>query len=662
VVAALGLTTADLGGDRGRHETPAATKQRRKIAATYKYVDEAGGLLFEVIRYEPKDFRQRRPDGHGDWVWNLGHTRRVLYHLPQVVAAVAVRKPIFICEGEKDVEALCAAGSVATCSPHGAGRWNPEYSEFLLGADVTIVQDKDEPGRKHAQAVAASVGPLAATVRIVEAAIGKDAADHLAAGKDLAAFLVVEPTEPLESTSLNPGNAVNLTHVGNGIRFAAICADRVKYDPARGWLIYDRASGVYRLDDLRAEALAKTEVPRALLEAALEERDESKRKALLKWHMSSESRQAVAATLEMARSEPGMAARADDFDADPDLVCAVDCIIDTRTGARLPHDPRALMTRRLGTTYDPGAACPLWMRHLETVTGGSQSLARFIQQYVGMSLTGHTWEQCLAIFYGAGANGKSVTTETIRVACGTYATNADPKTFMAKRGDTSSNGLARLAGARLVTAAETGASHQLDEALVKQVTGSEPVTTRFLFREFFEFTPQFKLILSTNHKPTIAGNDLGIWRRIRLVPFDVTIPDADQDHGLAEKLRAELPGILAWMVKGCIEWRRAGRLVVPDEVRAATADYKLVMDPVATFLSDCTVPDAAATVGANDLYIAYRQWAERSGDKPIPQRHFPDALAEHGVKRSGREPGRGRNLYGRIRLSETHGEASDEAT
>lgn len=192
VAAAFGLTMADLMNDTSRPQTRVAPKLPRKIAAVYKYTDEAGQLLFEVIRYQPKDFRQRRPDGEGDWSWKLGDTRRVLYHLPELIAGVAAGKPVYVCEGEKDVEALRKAGVIATCNPHGAGKWKPEYGEFLRGADVTIVQDRDEPGRQHVAAVAASLAPLAASVRIVEAAVGKDASDHLTAGRTLDEFIHVD--------------------------------------------------------------------------------------------------------------------------------------------------------------------------------------------------------------------------------------------------------------------------------------------------------------------------------------------------------------------------------------------------------------------------------------------------------------------------------------
>jgi putative DNA primase/helicase len=195
VVAAFGLTMADLRGGNGQAEARVTPRPPRKIAATYKYEDEDGRPLFQVIRYQPKDFRQRRADGDGVWVWSLKGVRRVLYHLPEVLAAVAGGRPVYVCEGEKDVEALCKAGVVATCNPHGAGKWRPEYSEFLRDADVTIVQDKDEPGRQHAAAVVDSLALLAASVRVVEAAVGKDAADHLAAGKTLEEFVVVDASE-----------------------------------------------------------------------------------------------------------------------------------------------------------------------------------------------------------------------------------------------------------------------------------------------------------------------------------------------------------------------------------------------------------------------------------------------------------------------------------
>ena len=183
VLAALGLTPADLFDEPRQHNGAGY-----RMVAEYPYLDENGAVLFVVERRSPKDFRQRRPDGRGGWVWHLGDTRRVLYRLPAVLAAVVAGQTIYVVEGEKDVHAVEAAGAVATCNPGGAGKWRSEYSEFLRGAEVVIVADRDNRGRKHAQSVCDQLTGKASTVRLVEPTVGKDIADHLAAGRTLAAM------------------------------------------------------------------------------------------------------------------------------------------------------------------------------------------------------------------------------------------------------------------------------------------------------------------------------------------------------------------------------------------------------------------------------------------------------------------------------------------
>ena len=187
IVDAAGLDPAD-AFDRDRDGA-------RRLVETYSYVDEDGALLFEAVRFEPKGFMQRRPDGRGGWIWKTAKTRRVLYRLPQVLAAVAEGRTVYVCEGEKDVHALEALGEVATCNPMGAGKWRPQYAKPLRGAEVVIVQDRDDEGRKHGSAIAASLEGIAKSVRRVEAATGKDAADHLGAGNAVADF-VPAPEDP----------------------------------------------------------------------------------------------------------------------------------------------------------------------------------------------------------------------------------------------------------------------------------------------------------------------------------------------------------------------------------------------------------------------------------------------------------------------------------
>jgi len=353
--------------------------------------------------------------------------------------------------------------------------------------------------------------------------------------------------------------------------------------------------------------------------------------------------------LTMAQSEAALEAEPQDFDAHPMLVNALNCVVDLRSGKCLAHDPGLRFTQVAGASYDAFATCPLWLAHLDRIFGGDNELIDFLQRFFGYCLTGGTGEQIVCIFHGNGANGKSVTVETVRAALGGYAASIDPKSLAVSKSDRPRADLARLVGARLVTAAESSADTRLDEALIKAATGGEPLTVRHLYKDPFEYVPQFKVVLSTNHRPEIAGTDHGIWRRVRLVPFDVTIPEAQQDRELTAKLRAELPGILAWMVRGCIDWQASG-LEAPAAVLEATANYRTEMDVVARFLNECTTADKAASVAVRVAYHAYLTWVGHARETPLTEQKFREALRERGMRLEGKEPGSKRLLCWGIRL------------
>jgi putative DNA primase/helicase len=188
-----------------------------------------------------------------------------------------------------------------------------------------------------------------------------------------------------------------------------------------------------------------------------------------------------------------------------------------------------------------------------------------------------------------------------------------------------------MSGTRFIAAIEAGEGRRLNEPVIKALTGGDTVTARYLYREFFEFHPQFKLWLAANHKPIIRGTDTAIWRRIRLIPFTVTIPEGERDPKLAAKLRAELTGILAWAVRGCLEWQSAG-LRPPAEVRAATDEYRAEMDTLAAFVDECCIVALHAEVKAADLYAAYKAWAELGSEYVENQRAFGLRLSERGFK------------------------------
>ena len=312
------------------------------------------------------------------------------------------------------------------------------------------------------------------------------------------------------------------------------------------------------------------------------------------------------------------------LDADVFLFNTPNGILDMRTGELLPHSCDRLMSKISYTEYTDKTDCPLWREFLETVFNHDTELIRFIQKAVGYSLTGSTAEQVAFFLYGTGGNGKGVFVETIAHIAGTYAANIQADSLMIK--SNTANGqpnsdIARLAGARFVTSSEPNEGVKLNEGLIKQLTGEDRVTARRLYGNEFEFKPQFKIWLSTNHKPIIRGTDNGIWRRMRLIPFTVEIPPEKQDRNLKHKLLKETPGILKWAVDGFLIYQKEG-LEPPSSIKKATSEYRNEMDVVTAFLESCTVPKNNGEVTASGLYKAYNEWAKENNEYIMSNRKF----------------------------------------
>jgi putative DNA primase/helicase len=307
-----------------------------------------------------------------------------------------------------------------------------------------------------------------------------------------------------------------------------------------------------------------------------------------------------------------------------------------------PHRREDLLTKVAPVRPDPAAACPVWEAFLARILPDAPVRA-FVRRAAGYSLTGLTTERVLFVLFGAGRNGKSTLLETLREVLGDYATVAPAELLLVKRSEGIPNDLARLKGARFVTAAETDEGRRLAEGVVKQLTGGDTLTARFLHAEFFDFKPQFKVWLSTNHKPVIRGTDAGIWDRLRLIPFTVRIPDDEVDPGLPAKLRAEVAGIFNWLLAGLTEWREQG-LDPPEAVLAATDGYRQEMDVLGAFLDDACLEEPQVRATAKALYGAYSAWCERTGEQPENQRTFGMRLAERGYAR--RKWGSGWSWYG----------------
>ncbi|MDQ3318428.1 MAG: phage/plasmid primase, P4 family, partial [Actinomycetota bacterium] len=436
----------------------------------------------------------------------------------------------------------------------------------------------------------------------------------------------------------------NLTDLGNAERFAARHGEGVRYCyPWRKWLVWTGAR--WERDDAgRIHQLAK-ETVRAIYREASDAEDEDRRKALAKHASASESETRIRAMVELSKSERPISP--DALDADPWLLNTKNGTIDLRTGELREHRREDLITKLAPVEYDPNAAAPALEAFLERVLPGEE-LRGFVQRAAGYSATGDTSEQCMFIHHGPGANGKSTFQEAVSAALGDYAMRTPTETLLVKRAGGVPNDVARLKGARFVTASETEEGRRLAESLVKDLTGQDTISARFMWAEWFDFKPTHALHLSTNHKPEIRGTDAAIWRRIRLIPWAVTIPAAEQDKKLPEKLRGELPGVLAWIVSGCSEWLREG-LRAPEEVRQATKAYRAEMDVLAAFLADCCQRGEDKEAFAGDLWGAWKRWCEETGEQVGTQKRFGGQLAERGFL-NHRDSRTGRKVWSGVSL------------
>jgi putative DNA primase/helicase len=436
----------------------------------------------------------------------------------------------------------------------------------------------------------------------------------------------------------------NLTDLGNAERLVHRHGHDLRYCWTWGkWLVWDGKR--WKKDDSGEVFRFAKETVASIYGEAEAAPDQERRKALAGHAMRSEAGARIKEMVDLARSD--VPVLPEDLDASPDLLNTLNGTVDLRTGELREHCREDLTTKIAPVEFDPDAEAPTWAAFLERVLP-AEELRGFVERAAGYSATGDTSEQCMFINHGTGANGKSTFQEALSAALGDYAMRAPTEMLLARRPGSVPNDVARLKGARFVTAAETEEGRRLAESLVKDLTGQDTITARFMRAEWFDFRPTHKLWLSTNHKPEIRGTDVAIWRRIRLVPWSVVIPPKEQDKKLPEKLRAELPGILAWIVRGCLEWRRDG-LRPPDQVRRATVEYRTEMDVLAAFLADCCQQGQGVSAFASDLWNAWRRWCQETGESEGTQKRFGGRLAERGFL-NHRDSKTGRKVWSGVGL------------
>jgi len=365
-------------------------------------------------------------------------------------------------------------------------------------------------------------------------------------------------------------------------------------------------------------------------QAMTELADLESRKSAVKWSLSSESKMKLAASLSIAESM--LFQKINSFDRDPLLLCCANGVVDLRTGDLRVSKKDDYLRKTTNVVYDLKARCDRFIQFLNEIFDGNGDLIDFIQKAVGYSLTGLTSEQVIFILFGTGANGKSVFLNLLEFLFADYGLTTPASTFKDTPYDGIPNDVARMAQVRMVKSVEVKEGTRLNEERIKALTGGDRVTARFLHHEFFDFTPICKFWLAVNHKPVIVGTDEAIWRRIRLIPFEVFFPEKSRDPILLEKLKTELPGILNWAIEGCLRWQAEGLSPV-GKVKDATSAYREESDLIGQFLGERTIRDVGAKTLFSEIYAAYETWCQSNAEVPIKGKTFGKRLIEKGFER-----------------------------
>jgi putative DNA primase/helicase len=475
-----------------------------------------------------------------------------------------------------------------------------------------------------------------ATVRLLAAAIRRSAK----AARDVPPP-PVEPDPDADYEAFAPGTEeapipYEMTDLGNARMLVARECQRFRWCgamPGNGWMVWDGAR--WAPDDTKAITRAAMAIGSTWRGHALGMSDDALQSAMRRHADKSESAASIRAAIELASADSGIVTRREQYDADDWALNTPDATYDLKKITR--HAPRQsdYITKIAGVRAAKTADCPQWLAFLDRIMGGDEYMVSFLQRVVGYCLTGSTSEQCMFIAYGRGANGKSTFMTIVQAVLGEYASQTPVETFTDRVAGGIPNDLAALAGARMVTCNESEEDSPLDEAVVKAATGGDPIPARFLNREFFTYIPKFKLWMLTNHKPIIRGTDEGIWRRLRLIPFAVTIPKAERDLKLTDKLRDELPGIMRWALDGLKTWHQLG-LDPPPQVLKATDDYRKDMDALVEFLTERVAVDLSSSVLNADMYAGYSEWAKDNGQRPMSHNKLTRKLKDRGYTQTTR--------------------------
>ena len=440
--------------------------------------------------------------------------------------------------------------------------------------------------------------------------------------------------DPAQNQDVETKTHYPYSDIGNGEWFAAHYGGRFRYAIAEAqWYQLDMRTMRWEPDVVTDVLGAARDAVRQRQREANEIDDIDVRKKAINKAYGAESRGRYDALIKLARGFEPMASDITTWDTDPWVLSAGNGVVDLHDGTLRPGRADDLISRGTNVHFWPDAECPRWLRFLSEIFDGDEELVSWVQRLVGYALTGITTEQVIAVLHGSGANGKDTFLRPLQSILGSYCATAEMTTFTLTREAAVRNDLARLHRSRLVIASESAEGRALDESTLKMITGGGKVTARLLYQQLFEYTPSYLVMMCTNFLPAVRGGDDAIWRRMRLVPFDVSFLGRE-DQGLAAELELELPGILAWAVRGCLEWQRVG-LGTCDAVEHATGEYRIDEDTLGSFLAErCQrVGEVAPAI----LRVEYESFCKQRGEKPLGASSLGKRLRRIGIVRRGRD-------------------------
>jgi len=667
VVARMGLTMADLMPNgaaytNGNQKTPLGArvpqggfskpkKERAKtklgaIVATYDYVDESGTLLYQATRHDPKDFRQRQPDGKGGWVWSITTppVRKVLYRLPELIAADP-KKWVYLVEGEKDANNLTSLGAIATCNAMGAGKWDAEYTKTLTGRRVCILPDADLPGQQHAAKVMAALKGNAVEAIVLNLpglSDKEDVSDWIERGGTLAELqrltqevaATTTQTQPVQAPTPTPAPTFTEYSDLATAEFAySLFGKEVIYTPTHGWM---RNVGTHLTTD-QAEAHAQRRVNDALRQQASLALATGNTE-LLKRSIpdARNTRSALYQFKSLVTISTG------DLDGEPHLLNTLSGVVDLRSGDLVAGEMSNRFTYCVQTEYDRGShilTTPLFATKLVEWFNQDLTTINFVERVLGYGITGETKEEIFVWLQGQRRSGKGTILNTIQELLGSpLAMSLSMKSLTTDGDDPQHFALAPLRPSRFVVASESKQHQRLDSGLLKWITGRDTIQVAHKGKDPFQMKPQFKLFAMSNYLPNIDAGDDAMHGRVKIIKMPNSYygtEDKDLKAALLSKEQREL--LLSMLVAQAGFYYKMG-LVVPQDIEARAEEVRRAANPVYGWMGEAIIAKPGNSEILNDWYQSYCAWCEEWGFKPTQKGWFARTLNEAGYPTKSERP------------------------